>query len=117
MKKTTFGEKILQLRKKADWSQQDLADKLGTHGAIVGKYERDEVKPSIEVAKRIADAFGVSLDYLVDESNSLETFQDKEMVNRLSTIEKLPPEEKTHVLYLLDAVLRDAQAKVAYAKR
>ena len=32
---------------------------------MIGKYERNEAVPSIDVAKKIADAFGVSLDYLV----------------------------------------------------
>ena len=35
--------------------------------SIIGKYERGEPVPSIEVAKKIADALGVSLDYLVGE--------------------------------------------------
>jgi len=34
---------------------------------MIGKYERGEAVPSIEAAKKIADAFEVSLDYLVGE--------------------------------------------------
>jgi len=47
----------------------------------IGKYERDESQPSVETAKKIADALGVTLDYLVDE-DALPTF-DKKTVNRL----------------------------------
>jgi len=41
------------------------------HGAVIGRYERDEVKPSIEVAAKIAQVLGVSLDYLVDNTDLL----------------------------------------------
>jgi transcriptional regulator with XRE-family HTH domain len=37
-------------------------------GDIIGKYERNEVKPSIEVAAKIANALEVSLDYLVGKT-------------------------------------------------
>jgi transcriptional regulator with XRE-family HTH domain len=36
----------------------------------MGKYERGEAAPSIDFAKRIADALGVTLDYLVGEGQS-----------------------------------------------
>lgn len=34
---------------------------VGTSGAMIGKYERDEMTPSVEMAKKIADALNVSL--------------------------------------------------------
>jgi transcriptional regulator with XRE-family HTH domain len=50
-------------------SQSDLGKAVGTSGDIIGRYERDEVKPSIEVAIKIADALQVSLDYLVGKTS------------------------------------------------
>ena len=46
----TFGEKVSILRKQLKWSQDDLAKKIGTSAPIIGRYERGEIKPSIEVA-------------------------------------------------------------------
>lgn len=43
---------------------------VGTSGVIIGKYERDEIKPSIDTASRIADALGVTLDYLVKDAGT-----------------------------------------------
>lgn len=48
----TFGTHTATLRKRKSLSQADLGKMVGTSGDIIGKYERDEVKPSIEVASK-----------------------------------------------------------------
>ena len=60
---------MVTLRKRKNLSQGELGKHVGTSGDIIGKYERDEVKPSIEVASKIADALEVSLDYLVGKTS------------------------------------------------
>ena len=52
-------------------SQDELAKSLNVHGTVIGLYERDEVKPSIEMAAAIAEALEISLDYLVSNSDLL----------------------------------------------
>lgn len=44
-------------------SQDELAKNLNVHGAVIGLYERDEVKPSIEMTAAIAEALKISRDY------------------------------------------------------
>lgn len=56
-------------------SRDELGAKIGTSGAIVGLYERNDMKPSIEIAAKIAEALDVSLDHLV--GISYELFKDK----------------------------------------
>ena len=51
------GMVITNLRKAKDWSQTDLSGKSGVSREMIGKYERNEAVPSIEAAKKIADAF------------------------------------------------------------
>lgn len=70
---------------------------------MIGKYERGDAVPSIEAAKKIADAFQVSLDYLVGEGQNAAF--DKKTVQRLETIEQFPEEEKKTVFALLDAFM------------
>ena len=60
-----FGEKLREAREAAELSQKDLANKIGTSAPIIGRYERNERTPSVDIAKRLAEALGVSLDYLV----------------------------------------------------
>jgi len=101
------------LRDTKDWSQSDLASRSGVSRVMIGKYERDEAMPSIESAYRIAQAFEVSLDYLVGESTN--PAFDKRTVQRLHEIEELSPAIKEKLFFFIDTVLRDTNAKKAYA--
>lgn len=100
-----IGDRIAQLRKQKGWSQTELAKNIEASREAIGKYERNEAVPSVETAKKIADAFNVTLDYLVDET-AASSF-DKQTVNRIKSIEQLNPEDKSHLFAVLDAFLRD----------
>ena len=47
-----IGDKITALRKAKDMSQTDLGKAVGVSREIIGRYERNEVLPSVEVAKK-----------------------------------------------------------------
>jgi len=104
----TFGEHITTLRKACGLSQSELGKKVGTSGDIIGKYERNEVKPSIEVAAKIADVLEVSLDFLLGKST---VHMNKTNVKRLQDIEALTEEDKIHIFYTLDNLLKAAKLK------
>jgi len=108
-----FGNTLTQLRKQRGWSQNDLAQKIMVSRVIVGRYERDEALPSIEVAKRIADVFEVSLDRLVGDGQYSEF--DKRTLLRLRELEQLDESKKLTLFDLIDTYIRDAKARKAYA--
>ena len=108
----SFGENVAIIRKKKGLSQDELAKKVGTISVTIGRYERDEIKPSIDVATKIADVLEVSLDYLVGSSDAV---LEKSLVKKISDIQRLPQDQKNIVTALLDAFLRDHQAKKTYA--
>jgi len=61
-----LSKKIKELRNKAGWSQQKLAEKAGVSYNTVTKIEQGAATmPTIQTMIKIADAFGVSLDALV----------------------------------------------------
>lgn len=109
----TLGEQMMLLRKKKEMSQAELGKAIGTSGDVVGRYERNIITPSIEVAAKIADALDVSIDFLVGKSNLV---VNRDMLDRLEDIAKLPEEKKSYVFGLIDMCLRDFKAKRAYAK-
>lgn len=61
-----FQKNLIALRKMHNISQEELAEKVGVSRQTLSKYETGESIPDIEKTKAIADAFGVSLDDLVN---------------------------------------------------
>jgi len=107
------GKIISELRKEKNWSQTDLAHKSTVSREMIGKYERDEAVPSIEAAKKIADAFEVSLDRLVGEGVNAKF--DKKTLKRFLDMEILEDDKKRTLFDLIDTYIRDAKARRAYA--
>ncbi|HBS86919.1 MAG: transcriptional regulator [Bacteroidetes bacterium GWF2_38_335] len=104
----TLGQNITTLRKAKKISQGELGRLADTSGDLIGRYERDEVKPSIEVIIKIADALNVSIDYLVGKS-SFEL--DKDMLKRLEDVSKMDVKEKEYIFYTLDAMIKSIKLK------
>jgi len=111
---SAFGAKILQLRKERGWSQPKVGKLIGTSGAIIGRYERGEITPSIEVARKMADAFGVTVDFLVSDREFPEILKDKEMLERWKALAEVPHPDRERILYLIDGLIRDAKARQTY---
>ncbi|NBC83071.1 MAG: helix-turn-helix domain-containing protein [Bacteroidetes bacterium] len=107
----TFGKKLAEQRKRQNLSQDELAKMVGIHANVLGRYERDLANPSVETATKLAEALEVSLDYLVGKTD-LE--MDKSIRDKILTIQKLPDEEREHIVFTLDALLRDAKTRSAY---
>jgi transcriptional regulator with XRE-family HTH domain len=103
----TFADKLSFARKQKKIRQADLGKMVGTSGDIIGKYERGENTPSIEVAAKIALALDVTLDYLVKDEEYEQV--DKETLKRLKEIQQLSPENKNHVFALLDAFIKQTK--------
>jgi transcriptional regulator with XRE-family HTH domain len=110
----TFGEHVVLHRKQLKMSQDDLAKKVGTSAPIIGRYERNEIKPSIETAKKIADQLGVTVDYLIGGSTNM--VMDKKLLKRIEDIEALPADDKDKVYYFIDMAITHNKTKKAFAK-
>lgn len=78
-----LGNKILELRKKANLSQEQLAEKMKVTRQTISKWELNETTPDIRQAKELSKIFKVSLDYLTD--NDIQSM----VVEKLSNTEKL----------------------------
>jgi hypothetical protein len=69
-------------------------------------------RADLQAAKKIADAFEVSLDYLVGEG--VNSKFDKKTLKRLHDLELLEEEKKKTLYDLMDTYIRDAKARKAY---
>ena len=74
-----FADKLIALRKKNGWSQEELAEKMGVSRQAVSKWEGAQTVPDLDKILQMARLFGVSTDYLLkDEMENEEHVGDGE---------------------------------------
>lgn len=86
-----FADKLIELRKKSGWSQEELAEQMNVTRQSVSKWEGAQSVPDLEKIIQLSKLFGVSTDYLLkdeieaneNESASLKT-EEKLNVRRVS---------------------------------
>jgi len=76
---------------------------------MIGNYERNSNTPSIDIILKIAKVFDVSIDYLAGEGQ-FSTY-DKEVLKRIEDIEDLPDEDKNHLFYVIDNLIKAVKLK------
>jgi transcriptional regulator with XRE-family HTH domain len=109
-----FGDRIMQACEKKELSREERAEKIGTPGPIVDRYECVDMMPSIATATKIAEALEVSLDFLVGKSSSFSKRHN--MLERLEGFAKLHSANETELFNVMDAYLRDYRTGMAYIK-
>lgn len=68
-----LADKIIELRKKNGWSQEELAEQLGVSRQAVSKWEGAQSTPDLERVLGMSRLFGVSTDYLLRDEMEAET--------------------------------------------
>ena len=80
--KPIIAKNIIDLRRAADITQAQLAEKLNYSDKAVSKWERGEAIPSVTTLKEIADLFGVTVDYLISAEHETENQIKREFSER-----------------------------------
>ena len=89
MEEKKFGDIIVELRKKQNLTQQQLADKLNITDKAVSKWERGLSYPDITSISSLAKVLGVDSSYLIDcckKEDSNNPYQNKENIKDLITL-------------------------------
>ena len=107
----SFGKKLKESRDVKGFSQSEVAKLLGTNHSIIGKYERDEVKPTVDVVKKLADVLDTTVGFLLGEAESQNVLKDQDMLKRLNDIASFSDEERKHILFALDAMITKVKLK------
>ena len=91
-----LGERISQQRTTRNWSQVDLAKRLGVAKQTISNWENENIQPSIEMLVRLSRIFGVTTDYLLglEDTPRLE-------------VEGLPLEVVAHLTLLIKDYQKD----------
>jgi len=61
-----LGEKIALLRKEKGWSQEELAERLGTKHTQIGRVERGEANSTINMLRKISHELDITISELVN---------------------------------------------------
>lgn len=87
--KQIIANNITNLRKERNLTQLEFANKLNYSDKAISKWERAESIPDIVVLKQIADLFGITVDYLLNEHTTNEKLIVKENKKESSSLNKL----------------------------
>lgn len=86
-----LADKIVELRKKNGWSQEELAEQLGVSRQAVSKWESGASIPDLDKIIRLSGIFGVSTDYLLKDEieQSAPQYDEPDMAaERIVTVEE-----------------------------
>lgn len=86
-----FADKLIGLRKKAGWSQEELAERMQVTRQSVSKWESAQSVPDLEKMVRLSELFGVSTDYLL--KTGIESAEDSMPSDKASACRRVSMEE------------------------
>ena len=84
----TLQEKIIKLRKKNGWSQEELADKIYVTRQAVSKWESGQSLPDVEKIVHMSKLFGVTTDYLLNDEIGTEDIIEESASNDKKILEQ-----------------------------
>ena len=84
-----LADKIIRLRRKNGWSQEELAEKMNVSRQAVSKWESAQTVPDLEKILMLGALFGVTTDYLLKDELESEEFTSGEdsAIRRLTLAE------------------------------
>lgn len=84
-----LADKIINLRKKNGWSQEELAEKLGVTRQSVSKYESAQSIPDLDKILKLSEIFGVTTDYLIKDELEEEEYVPSQMQENESESDRI----------------------------
>ena len=104
-----IGERLLDLRKEAGLTQDELAKILSINKHSISSYERNKNEPPDEIKIQIAKYFGVSVDYLVGLAPFPEPYVKNKNLIRLPA--EFPLEAKGELASYIDYLIYKYSSK------
>lgn len=101
-----LADKIINLRKKNGWSQEELAEKLGVTRQSISKYEGAQSIPDLDKILKLSEIFGVTTDYLIKDELEEEEYAPSQMQENESesdrSVHKVTMEMANEYLQIID---------------
>jgi len=103
-----FANKLTEIRKNRNLTQQELAEKVGVGISQMRRYEKGSSSPTLEVIKNLAVTLGVSTDELIFDNNervAASRILDKELLQQFETVSGLTPHDIDAVKTVLESII------------
>lgn len=84
-----LADKIINLRKKNGWSQEELAEKLGVTRQSISKYEGAQSIPDLDKILKLSEIFGVTTDCLIKDELEEEEYTPSQMQENESESDRI----------------------------
>jgi transcriptional regulator with XRE-family HTH domain len=107
-----FGDRLKILREKTGLSQQEFGLRVGRRQRDISRYERNQVKPDIEVVRAICLEFDVSPNYLLDLNPARKENELSRNAWRAAlAINKLSPEDQETAIRLVEVLTQELEVR------
>lgn len=109
----SFSERVVQLRKNADWTQQELAERVGVKVLQIRRYENGSSQPTLVVIKKLAIALGVTSDDLIFDAEERGPSEDLKL--QFEALSQFDDDEREVAKAVLESLILKHNAKRAFS--
>lgn len=100
----TFGDRLRIARLEKGLTQEALAEKLGKQKQTISRYENSLREPNIMIAKELADALGITLEYLTTDERDNSFSPTKQKI--IDIVNSMTDEQLKKLLPLFEAAAK-----------
>ena len=104
-----FPERLADIRKRRSLTQKALAEQVGIRMLQIGRYEKANAQPTLEVVRKLAVALGVTADELIFEKD--ERGPDEDLRLQFEAVSRMNPDEKRVVKELIEGMILKHEAR------
>ena len=113
-----IGRKIRELRERFRWTQDELGERVSIHGRHISRYENGHAKPSRRTMERMAEAFSVPVEVLLDDKAPIPVVtggnvSNPELAARFEDLSQLSAKDRETALTVIDALIVRHKMKAA----
>ena len=115
----TLGARIAKLRRINDVKQEDLAKQVGLHITHVSRLENDKIRPRPQTLARIAKAFGMTVDQLLEDENGKHggaKTHDPKIVHLMDMVAELDAQDRDAISRMVHALVTKKRMEETLAR-
>lgn len=100
------GKRILEVRTKRDYTQEELAEKVGSVASYISNIERKNKCPSLPLLRKIVKELDTSFDYLLIDDFEMDKKLEIKYKEMFKEIKNLDDKAQEEFFYLADSIIK-----------